>query len=253
MNSTAVLRLTEEDFNRLTPDQRREARHLLNSSGGGREAARRYIATIIQSTANPPAQEKRRREEVSASSLSRTTESMRDGMLFNLAHPPAILLSKIKPLIFREWKGREFITTKEVAQFYEVPIATVRSAVIAHREELEKAGMKVIIGRNLKQLRRENEELVAGVKLTTWTPNATIRVGLILRPSKVTGQLRGLLRSAKGDGGIPMSIQEFKGWVARYIYRDTIPQEDWPALAQALREIADETDRHYQAIKGEQP
>lgn len=94
----------------------------------------------------------------------------------------------------------ELATTKQVAEFYGVPINTIYSMVHDNREELENNGMKGMTYKELKELifnpsQKKGLEKHADIQLsrrgsTVFTPRAILNVGFMLRDSKVAIEVR---------------------------------------------------------------
>jgi hypothetical protein len=81
-------------------------------------------------------------------------------------------------------------TTEQVAEFYAVPIETVKSAVKYHRAEFDADGLKVLKGKELN-LVRLNFNLTSNTKaLTVWNPRATLRLGYLLTDSTTAKTVR---------------------------------------------------------------
>lgn len=100
------------------------------------------------------------------------------------------LLNKAKALHFDVCKGTGIATTEQVAEFYEVPIETVKSAVKYHRCEFDADGLKVWRGKELN-LVRLNFNLTSDTKgLTVWNPRSTLRLGYLLRDSAIAKAVR---------------------------------------------------------------
>jgi hypothetical protein len=100
------------------------------------------------------------------------------------------LLNKAKALHFDVCKGTGIATTEQIAEFYEVPIETVKSAVKYHRSEFDADGLKVLRGKELN-LVRLNFNLTSDTKgLTVWNPRATLRLGYLLRDSEIAKAVR---------------------------------------------------------------
>jgi hypothetical protein len=100
------------------------------------------------------------------------------------------LLNKAKALHFNVWQGTGIATTEQVAEFYEVPIETVNSAIKYHRAELQSDGLKSFTRKDLKSLKL-NFNLCRNIRnLTIWNPRATLRLGYLLRDSPIAKAVR---------------------------------------------------------------
>jgi hypothetical protein len=99
-------------------------------------------------------------------------------------------LNKAKALHFDAWQGTGAATTEQVAEFYAVPIATVKSVVKYHRPEFDADGLKVLSGKDLK-VARLNFNLTNNTRnLTIWNPRSTLRLGYLLRDSAIAKAVR---------------------------------------------------------------
>ena len=84
------------------------------------------------------------------------------------------------------------VTTEMVAEFYEVPVGTIRTLVMRNREELDDDGI-IVLSRtefderfNLKLSSRANS-------FTLYPRRAVLRVGMLLRDSRVARKVRDYL------------------------------------------------------------
>jgi hypothetical protein len=100
------------------------------------------------------------------------------------------LLSKAKALHFNVWQGTGIATTEQVAEFYEVPINTVKSAVKYHKTEFDADGLKVLRGRELKDARLKFNLASKTSQSLAWNPRATLRLGYLLRDSAIAKAVR---------------------------------------------------------------
>ena len=112
------------------------------------------------------------------------------------------VLEKVKELLLIP--GTEFATTQQVADFYEVGLKAITSLINDHREEVESDGMTVLSGKETKEeLVRFSKEItncrgyfeVDGIKFanrsnTLFPRRAILRVGMLLRDSKVAKEVR---------------------------------------------------------------
>ena len=118
------------------------------------------------------------------------------------------VLDKVKKLVFM--KGTEYMTTKMVADYYEVPESTINSVIGRHREELTKNGFnkysKDEILRNIHCeyfvkpektrciVTIEGEEIVINnTGLNLFNKCSILNVGMLLRDGKVAEEVRTLL------------------------------------------------------------
>ena len=112
------------------------------------------------------------------------------------------VLEKVKELLLIP--GTEFATTQQVADFYEVGLKAITSLINDHREEVESDGMTVLSGKETKEeLVRFSKDItncrgyfeVDGIKFanrsnTLFPRRAILRVGMLLRDSKVAKEVR---------------------------------------------------------------
>jgi hypothetical protein len=118
------------------------------------------------------------------------SQAARSSQLAQINDRAEELLSKAKALHFNVWQGTGIATTEQVADFYGVPIETVKSAVKYHKTEFDADGLKSVTGKELKSLKL-NFNLCGNVRnLTIWNPRATLRLGYLLRDSAIAKAVR---------------------------------------------------------------
>lgn len=103
-------------------------------------------------------------------------------------------INKAKALVMAMWQGTGIATTEQVAEYYEVPEDTVGKVYRRNREEFASDGVKVLKGKDLKDVSdilSESQDRVPS--LTIWTPRGTLRLGMLLRDSEVAQQVRTVL------------------------------------------------------------
>jgi hypothetical protein len=100
------------------------------------------------------------------------------------------LLNKAKALHFDVWQGTGAATTEQVAEFYEVPLDTVKSVVKYHRSEFDGDGMKVLTGKELSSARLKFNLANKARNVTIWNPRSTLRLGYLLRDSAIAKAVR---------------------------------------------------------------
>jgi hypothetical protein len=100
------------------------------------------------------------------------------------------ILCKVKPLFSALWEGSKTTTTEQIAKFYEVPTDTVKKSVKRNIEEFEADGLKVLHGKDLDSVRDKLSLTNKVQNLTVWNPRAAIRLGFLLRDSKVAAKVR---------------------------------------------------------------
>lgn len=136
------------------------------------------------------------------------SKTARDGQLTQVSHDAASdVLSKAKALVFALWQGTGAAITEQMAEYYEVPVDAIQSVLRRHRDELESDGLIILRGKALKEARFimnlapdtadfETVNMTASKKirnLTIWTPRAALRLGMLLRDSKVAKEVRNVL------------------------------------------------------------
>lgn len=82
------------------------------------------------------------------------SKSARDNHLERVSHDNAQdTLNKLKSLYFALWKGEGIATTEQLADFYEVPVGTIRPLLKPHKDEFESDGVKTLRSKALKDAR----------------------------------------------------------------------------------------------------
>jgi len=124
------------------------------------------------------------------------SKTARNGQLTQFSHEAASdVLSKAKALVFALWQGTGAATTQQMAEYYEVPVDAVESVLRRHRNELKPDGVIILTGNQLKTFKQLSAKLTesnAG-SMTVWKPRAALRLGMLLRDSKVAQQVRTVL------------------------------------------------------------
>ena len=103
------------------------------------------------------------------------------------------VLDKVKALA--TLPGHGVATTAQVAEFYEVPLSTVRDLVKAHRGELSDNGYRVVSGDEMREMK---EGLSRDFRLKVdwrrsvalWDRRAVLNLGMLLRDSEVAKEVR---------------------------------------------------------------
>lgn len=130
------------------------------------------------------------------------SRSVRDSQLANLSPERALeTMNKAKALLMASWKGEGIATTRQMAEYYEVPEATVKSVIVEHRDELESDGLKVLEGKGLRDVillfnltsEGSDRNLAKAPSLTIWNPRAALRLGMVLKGSVIAQQVRTVL------------------------------------------------------------
>lgn len=131
---------------------------------------------------------------MSTSEILLESKTAREGQLTKVTHESAIdTLSKAKALIFALWQGTGAATTEQMANYYEVPADTLRKVLKRHRDELDSDGVKVLRGKALEGVRDIVSFTPTAGNVTIWTPRAALRLGMLLRDSKIAQQVRTVL------------------------------------------------------------
>lgn len=159
---------------------------------------------------------------VIATEILLESKTARDGQLTQVGHETASdVLNKAKALVFAMWQGTGVATTRQMADYYEVPEDTVQKIYQRNRTELLSDGIKTIKGKELKAvmdtLSTSQERLPS---LTIWTPRAALRLGMLLRDSEVAKQVRTVLLDVAENGD-----------------RTSPPQSSLDVLAQSLQAL----------------
>lgn len=119
------------------------------------------------------------------------SKSARDHQLERISPERAQqILNKLKALYFAVGKGEGTTTTELLADFYEVPEANIRQLLKTHRAEFESDGLQTLRGKDLRQVRDLLSLTSMTVNVTTWTPRAAMRLGMLLRNSAIAKALR---------------------------------------------------------------
>lgn len=120
--------------------------------------------------------------------------SARNEKLANLSQDSALdHLNKAKSLVMAMWQGTGIATTQQMANYYDVSEDTVQSVIKNNREELVSDGLKVLKGKELKDVMSIADTTSKTPSLTIWTPRAALRLGMLLRDSAIAKQVRTLL------------------------------------------------------------
>ena len=104
------------------------------------------------------------------------------------------VLDKVKELVFM--KGTEYMTTQQVADYYEVGLEAVKSITKRHKEELETNGLTLLKGEDLKSFkgRVQDEPSIKFVsQLMLFSKRTILNIGMLLSDGDVAEQVRTLL------------------------------------------------------------
>ncbi|TDC76217.1 restriction endonuclease [Streptomyces hainanensis] len=116
------------------------------------------------------------------------------------------VLDKVKTL--RLLPDGLHVTTRMVAEFYEVDREAVKKVVIRHRGELVESGLRVLEGLELQRFKRDNLSPNPGLpqprrSLTLYPRRAVLNVGMLLRDSVVARQVRSYLLDTEAVARVP--------------------------------------------------
>ena len=103
-------------------------------------------------------------------------------------------LNKAKSLVMAMWQGMGVATTEQMADYYDVSVDAIESVIRRNKDELQSDGLKVLKGKELKEvvvILTESQTRIPS--LTIWTPRAALRLGMLLRDSEVAKQVRTVL------------------------------------------------------------
>lgn len=143
------------------------------------------------------------------------------------------LLEKVKELITLPHSG--WTTKENVAKFYEVSTDTLGTCVKRHKKELEQDGYKVLSKEEFIKIHKENPGKNFR-RIAVFQRRAVLRCAMLLRDSKVAGQIRDYLLNLEQA----VMAQE----------RD--PLEMVAAQARLITVLADEMYRNRQNIEKHQ-
>jgi len=116
------------------------------------------------------------------------------------------VLNKVKQLFFAVWKDKSRTTRQQLAEFYEVPVATIDSNYKRHTEEFESDGVEVLRAFDLKDARGIMPLASTTSQETIYTSAGALRMGFILRDSEVAKTVRTIaIRFIQGAGQLPSS------------------------------------------------
>lgn len=116
-------------------------------------------------------------------------------------HSEERILNKVKALFFAVWRGVGRISRQQLADFYEVPIATVDSNYKRNKDEFDSDGVEVLRGERLREARGIMPLASSTAQETVYTPAGALRMGFILRDSEVAKMVRtAAIRFIQGVG-----------------------------------------------------
>lgn len=100
------------------------------------------------------------------------------------------ILKKVRLVSFTLWGGVEFITTGQVAEFYNVPVTRVQTTLRSHYDEFNSDGVKMLLDRELADAILKFKIASRTFSLVIWNPRSVVRLGFLLRNSDVAKALR---------------------------------------------------------------
>ena len=104
------------------------------------------------------------------------------------------VLDKVKELVFM--KGTEYMTTQQVADYYEVGLEAVKSITKRHKEELETNGLTLLKGEALKSFKgqvQDEPNIKFVSQLMLFSKRTILNIGMLLTDGDVAEQVRTLL------------------------------------------------------------
>lgn len=129
------------------------------------------------------------------------SRSIRDQRIAEMPNAQAQeILNRAKALLFSVWQGQGIATTDRVAEFYQVDVEAVQKVIQRNRDELAVDGLRVLRGKDLKDVMDIMSISSRTPNLTVWTPRAALRLGMLLRDSAVAKQIRSLLIEMVAQG-----------------------------------------------------
>ncbi|EOP56587.1 hypothetical protein IIW_00319 [Bacillus cereus VD136] len=170
------------------------------------------------------------------------------------------VLERVKELLLLP--GMEKATTQQVADFYNVPLKTVRSLVNYHQDEFEIDGCISIKGKEIRKTLeglktnpskiepKQGHFLVDGLKVTysnndLFPKRAILRVGMLLRNSEVAKEVRTQLLNIEENTAQPVKTQEIDHEMELQIkVGKAVSSGDIVELISAMKELEDYKNRH---------
>lgn len=111
------------------------------------------------------------------------------------------VLDRVKKL--RQLKGTDHVTVEIVADYYEVPIETIKSTIKNNRAELTKNGLHVFRGREARSFADLAGLSSSITQIAVFPRRAVLNVGQMLRESEVAQAVRtALLDAEERDAGL---------------------------------------------------
>lgn len=181
-------RITRADIDALTPEQKAYAKQLFTTHG--KEIAQHYIR-VLQS---PPATAvERKKQPRPTGQRAAKCQHLVNGITQERAF--AILYQAKPPLRMVEINNRLFLSSGQVAKYYQVELSTIRGFVNRERPKLEEDGLCRLDSETLDPFRKEFNIPLHIPSLIAWSPCAILRAGLMLRDSDVAKKVRSILET----------------------------------------------------------
>lgn len=123
------------------------------------------------------------------------SKTARDDQLTDVSNDRAKeSLNKAKALIhFTQVGSDDLATTEQMAEFYEIPKGTVKTAFRNNRDEFLLDGTRTFTGQELRDVRAMIALANQTRQVTLWTPRGALRLGMLLRDSEVAKAIRTVL------------------------------------------------------------
>lgn len=99
-------------------------------------------------------------------------------------------LSKAKSVLFSLWRGTEYLTIRQVAEYYEVPENTIRQNYTRCKTEFDSDGVLRVGGEDLKEVRDIVSLSSFSPRAVLFPSRAVVRMGFILKDSAVAVKVR---------------------------------------------------------------
>jgi hypothetical protein len=99
-------------------------------------------------------------------------------------------LSKAKNILFSLWRGNEYLTIRQVAEYYEVPENTIRQNYTRCKTEFDSDGVLRVERDDLKEVRDIMSLSSFSPRAVLFPARSVVRMGFILKDSAVAVQVR---------------------------------------------------------------
>lgn len=118
-------------------------------------------------------------------------------------------------------------TTKQVAEFYDVPQAAIASLVHDHRAELESNGYEVLAGAQLNSLKESGYVGRRAGSLAVFSRTAVLNVGMLLKESEAARLVRRYLLTVEATATVEHRVSSLRAM-------RLAEQADWQNILEAL-------------------